>query len=93
MTVLQGTTYVLIGRFKDPYGVAFNPTTVTVTARRPSGNVTYTFGVDGSWTNPVTGTFHFTGVATEPGDWVVVMQGAGAVGAGAKKSINVTPLV
>ena len=92
MTVIVGTTFTLTGRFRNPDGTPFNPTTVKVACKRPSGTMVYTFGVDGTFENPVVGTFRFTGTLTEAGDWEIVMQGTGDVGAVAKKAISVMPL-
>jgi hypothetical protein len=92
MNVLQGTTFTIVGRFRNPDGQAFNPDTVKVACKRTSGTATYTYGVSGGFTNPATGEFRYTGTLNEPGDWEVVMQGSGTIGAVARKTITVTPL-
>jgi hypothetical protein len=62
----------------DVDGTLTDPTTVTVTAIRPSGRTTYTYGVDAALTKLSTGRYKVAVPITESGPWTLVFKGTGA---------------
>ena len=88
--MIPPTTYVSTTTFADSAGVLFNPTTVTVSLKRPDGSTTVYTTADVyppvGVTNPSTGVFKLKVDCTAAGTYFVEWSGTGASGAASERS-------